>query len=135
MPEKNTPEQIEAQRDKMIADFRQAIADGEKALDGMRNALVAHNWIVECDGVTLTFEIEERDGVNHAHKPRHALPQFCTRFTEHDAKNVAAGVSNGNGTKGQAVLLREALQCHIDSLKSSIELLEKSRPAKQEGAQ
>lgn len=101
--------------------LRGHLADAEHELEMVTGVMMSHGFIVQVEGLTMTFTIVD----NQATNPRHCRIAEAVRFTRADAQAVAASVKNGNGTFGKAVYVRDALLEDVRSIKEQLARIEK----------
>jgi hypothetical protein len=113
-----------ADRQDILNVFLASIKDEEDALERLSNTLLGAGYIVECEGVYLTFTVENGKAFN----PVHCAPHRCMRFTQADAERVAAQVKNGRGTRGRAVHVVQALRESIDKTRECLKFIQAEVP-------
>lgn len=101
-------------RQEVIATFRKSEKEMENALWNLRNVLTGTPYLVRCDRVCLTFQVSD-DGI--VTDPRPAGPHLAMRFSRRDAEQVAAQVVNGAGIQAEAVLVIEAIESDLASVR------------------
>lgn len=106
----------------LIADTKDAIADYERAKKGLANVLLGADYIVQCEGVYLTFDVDHAGNVSN---PRHCQPHRARSFTRKNAEMLAGVVSNGNGNghAGAAIHIRDAVDQALDAQRAVLETL------------
>lgn len=104
----------------LINQTRASIAEYEQAGVRLANVLLGHGYIVVCQDVYLTFDIEPDGGVTN---PRHCQPHLAVRFTKDQAELLAAEVRNGNGTVGQAIHVKDAIALALDAQRAVMETI------------
>lgn len=110
----NTPDALAA-RAEILGNFRQQLLDALDEQEAASRIAGPARWIVECGALSLAFEDA---------KPHVCVPWKATRYTRQEAQRQAARVCNGNGAKGTAVSLVDALHAFIGQLQESIETIE-----------
>lgn len=90
----------------MIQQTKDAIAEYEVAAGMLRGVILGQGFVVKCDGVFLTFDI---DALRRVHNPRPSQPHRAVRFTRADAWQIAGSIKNGNGSAGEVVHVRLAV--------------------------
>lgn len=79
----------------------------------LQNVILGQGWIVRTGGeFALSFTINGSSASN----PQVSSLNKATRFSERDAKAVAALVQNGNGEVGEAVHINTAVEESIQNL-------------------
>lgn len=83
-------------------------------LSSLQGVLLGHGYVVRCQGLTLAFDVNQVTKVASA--PRTCPLRSAPRYTKQDAETLAAAVKNGNGARGQAVHIVDALKEAIAEL-------------------
>jgi hypothetical protein len=104
----------------MISAMKTTIATYERAAESLQGVLLGQGFIVRCQGLCLTFDIE----AGHAINPTTSQPQRAVRFTREDAQRIASVVKNGNGIAGEAVHVRQAIMDELTNERDLLALLE-----------
>lgn len=104
----------------MIADAKDAIAEYERAQRGLANTLLGAGYIVQCEGVYLTFDVDQAGNVSN---PRHCHPHRARSFSRENADMLAGVVFNGNGQAGEAIHVRDAVDQALDAQRAVLETM------------
>lgn len=107
-----------AARQEVIAQFQADRAALVEQLDRLQGVILGHGFVVRCEGLTLSFTVDPVTKVATA--PVTCPLTRAPRYTREDARTLAAAVANGNGTKGEAVHIKDALAQAIAELDSLI---------------
>lgn len=102
----------QARRD-FVADADKQIARLESELASLSNVLLGQGWIVRNEGVHIKFEMKD----NVCGAPSVCPVWSATRFSEGDAKRVAAVTFNGRNNPAEAVHITTALRDQLNETK------------------
>ena len=108
--------------------IKEAIASYERAAAALDNVLLGRAFIVCCEGVYLTFDIDPN--TQAVTNPRSTRPQNATRFTKSDAERVAQSVLNGHNHKGHAVHVGEAIRAVLAENRKLLTVIEANQAKK-----
>jgi len=89
---------------------------------GLQNVLLGCGYVVRCDGVCLTFDVDAKTRV--ASNPRVTSASRAHRFTQRDAETLAAVTKNGAGKVAEAVHIVDAVRQELDGIRKNIAALE-----------
>lgn len=98
----------------------EAIAAYEQSLEKMGGMDLVGGYLVRIQSVCLTFDVSD-DG--YAFNPRPCPPHKARSFTWQQAKTIAANVRNGNGVRGEAVHVIQAVTEALDAQKAVLATL------------
>lgn len=96
------------------AEIRAWISELEKAQRSLEGVLLPQGYIVECEGLYLSFDVDEDGRVEN---PRPSAPHQCRRFGRQEAEAFASNIRNGNGTTGTAVHVVDAIALQLSILR------------------
>lgn len=77
-------------------------------------------YLVECDGIPVTFDVDDAGFVTAV---RPCAPHTARSFTRRDADRLASVVRNGDGRPGAVVHVRDAVIKALDAERAVIETL------------
>jgi hypothetical protein len=117
-----TTKTVEQARAEILGQMKGREAELVKAAEGLRNVLLGEGFIVECDGIWLTFDVVG----GYAENPRNCRPENCMRFTREVASMLSHGVVNGRGTKGRPVHVRDAVEQALLQTREVIAMVEQT---------
>jgi hypothetical protein len=88
----------------------------------LKNTLLLQACIVTVQNIPLKFTI---NGIT-ASNPRPCKLTQATRFSAGDAEQLAEAVTNGNGRTGDAIHIKNALENHINELKTLLDWIKEA---------
>ena len=97
------------------ADFLAWISELEQAQASLEGELLEQGYIVECEGLYLSFDVDAQGRVTN---PSPAAPHKSRRFAKEDAEAFAANIRNGNGTTGTALHVVDAIAVQLANLRA-----------------
>lgn len=77
-------------------------------------------YLVECDGIPVTFDVDDAGYVSTV---RPCAPHLARSFTREDADRLAGVVQNGDGTAGSVVHVKDAVAKALDAERAVVEAL------------
>lgn len=92
-----------------------------------REGVGINAWIIQCEGVCLTFDVS---GTKPIH-PMVCQPHTAERFPREKAQQMAVAVRNGNGTRGNFIHVTQAIRESIEQQESLIKILHTCKESKQ----
>lgn len=103
---------VQEARAEVIALLEGSRTEMEALASRLEGALLGAGWVVRNQGVYLAFDIRDLtvEGVTSCRLTE------APRFTEANAKILAAAVRNGNNVAGEAVHIKQALREEISQL-------------------
>jgi hypothetical protein len=98
----------------------EAVRAYEMALARLGRMTLVAPYLVECDGIPVTFDVDETGYVTTV---RSCAPHLARSFTRLDADRLASAVRNGDGTPGNVVHVRDAVYKALDAERAVVETL------------
>jgi hypothetical protein len=92
----------------------------EAALARLEGMHLVAPYVVECDGIPVTFDVDE-SGLVCGVRP--CMPHLARSFVRADADALASVIANGNGVTGTAVHVRESVAKALDAERAVLETL------------
>lgn len=103
-----------------IAFIRQTQTELKDAQKMYQGVMVAAGWVVRVDKVYLDFDVIDRKVLN----ARPCRVDRCHLFSKRDAEAIAATTTNGHGTKGEAIHIKDALKDYLHQVELALEGIE-----------
>ena len=105
MNNSNAPRTI----DETIAVIRQLQTELKDAEKSYQRVMVAAGYVVRVDKVYLDFDVIDNKVLN----ARPCRVDRCHLFSKRDAEAIAATTTNGHGTVGEAIHIKDALKAYL----------------------
>lgn len=116
-----TPQERIAFAEKNIAEFLEdnaaMLREAQEHLEAYQGGERNDHVVIVQDGTLTLYLIVNQDGTASPS----AQPWHATRLSEHEARDLAPGIRNGNGKRGAVMSYRMALRHFIKSLERSRE--------------
>jgi len=116
-----TPKTANEYRDEMIARYEADIKKYEGFLSV--HMLTSRNHVLRVGGIYIVPTIENGRIEAHSKCGWECDPLKAPQFTKEDAISVAKGLQNGNGDKGEAIGINQAVREELAKAKDQIEFL------------
>jgi len=105
-----------------VTEMREDRARLQAFLSSLGCLSLSDGYIIRCQGLCMTFDVDGAGVLSNARVA--GGPDKAMRFTRNNAARIAPAVKNGNGTVGESIHVRDALQESIAELGRLIDQLE-----------
>jgi len=85
------------------------------------HALCSKNHVIRCGGIYIVPTVENNRVEAHSKCTWEYDPLKAPQFTKQDAQAVARGVMNGNGDKGEAVGINQAVRDALEQAEAGLQ--------------
>lgn len=92
----------------------------ESALVRLGRMELAAPYLVECDGIPVTFDVDDAGFVRGV---RPCMPHLARSFARDDAEALASVIANGDGVAGSVVHVRDSILRKLDAERAVVETL------------